>query len=122
MTAQTVIRSRYRQIMRQGTARVIGGKFRGPVAKAGSPLTCREIEVAGLLVEGLTNDEIAVACDISPSTTKFHVINVITKLAARNRTHAACLWLRSTFSASIAPSVPVAGAAELARAPGGAPT
>lgn len=57
-------------------------------------LTSRESEIARLLTEGITNDEIAVSCSIATHTARFHVINIIRKTGARNRTHAACMWLR----------------------------
>ena len=60
-------------------------------AKVGHDLTQREKEVLTLIVQGLSNDEIAERLVISPPTAKHHVRNCISKLGAANRTHAAAL-------------------------------
>jgi NarL family two-component system response regulator LiaR len=59
--------------------------------KLGYDLSAREKEVLALLVEGLTNDEIAERLVISRGTVRHHVSACITKLGASNRTHAAAL-------------------------------
>jgi DNA-binding NarL/FixJ family response regulator len=52
------------------------------------PLTAREIEVLGQLVEGLSNKTIALRLGISDQTVKFHVASICGKLGAVNRTDA----------------------------------
>lgn len=52
------------------------------------PLTPREIEVLGLLAEGLANKTIAARLAISESTVKFHVNAILGKLGAGNRSEA----------------------------------
>lgn len=52
------------------------------------PLTGREMEVLKLLARGLTNREIAHVFDISTSTVKNHVNNLLTKLEVTDRTEA----------------------------------
>ena len=52
------------------------------------PLTPREIEVLGLIAEGLPNKGIARRLDISDQTVKFHVASIYGKLGAANRTDA----------------------------------
>ena len=52
------------------------------------PLTPREIEVVGLLVQGLSNKTIAGRLGISDQTVKFHVAAICGKLGAANRTDA----------------------------------
>jgi DNA-binding NarL/FixJ family response regulator len=52
------------------------------------PLTPREIEVLGQLVEGLSNKTIALRLGISDQTVKFHVASICGKLGAVNRTDA----------------------------------
>ncbi|MCL5736505.1 MAG: response regulator transcription factor [Actinobacteria bacterium] len=51
-------------------------------------LTDRELEVLKLMVDGLTNPEIAKKLFVSRSTVKFHVSNILMKLGASSRTEA----------------------------------
>jgi NarL family two-component system response regulator LiaR len=57
-------------------------------------LTPREREVVGLLVQGLTNTEIAGRLVVSLSTVKTHVSSILTKLGASTRTEAAAIAVR----------------------------
>ena len=57
-------------------------------------LTPREIEVLGMLAEGLGNKAIARRLSISEHTVKFHVSSIFTKLNARSRTEAVTLGAR----------------------------
>jgi DNA-binding NarL/FixJ family response regulator len=52
------------------------------------PLTPRELEVLGLMAEGLSNKTIAARLSISDQTVKFHVASIGGKLNALNRTDA----------------------------------
>ena len=49
------------------------------------PLTRRELAVASLVAEGMTNAEIGSALNISAGTAKTHIANVQRKLGVRNR-------------------------------------
>jgi DNA-binding NarL/FixJ family response regulator len=51
-------------------------------------LTPREMEVLGLLVEGLSNNEIAERLFISRSTVKTHLSNIFSKFGVSNRVEA----------------------------------
>ncbi|MGH3978045.1 MAG: response regulator transcription factor [Pseudonocardiaceae bacterium] len=72
------------------TRRVIGEFATGP-RRRGRPhpqirsLTEREAEVAGLVAEGLSNDEIAERLFLSPATVRTHVSRAMVKLHARDR-------------------------------------
>jgi NarL family two-component system response regulator LiaR len=66
----------------------------------GFDLTEREREVLGLLVEGLNNPQIADRLVVSRSTVKFHVSNILSKLAADSRTEAVALALQHNLVAS----------------------
>ncbi|MFO7741725.1 MAG: response regulator transcription factor [Anaerolineae bacterium] len=65
---------------------------RGP--ELGDDLTAREREVLALLVDGLTNPEIADRLVISSATVKTHVSNILSKLGVATRTEAASLALQ----------------------------
>jgi NarL family two-component system response regulator LiaR len=57
----------------------------------GYNLTPREREVLALLVEGLSNAEIAASMHLSIAAIKYHVSGILSKLGATNRTEAAAL-------------------------------
>jgi DNA-binding CsgD family transcriptional regulator len=57
-------------------------------------LTLRELQVLGLLVEGCSNVEIAVALRLAPRTAVAHLEHIMVKLAATSRTVAAVQALR----------------------------
>lgn len=57
-------------------------------------LTPREIEVLGMLAEGLGNKAIARRLSISEHTVKFHVSSIFQKLSASSRTEAVTLGAR----------------------------
>jgi NarL family two-component system response regulator LiaR len=58
------------------------------------PLTEREQEVLALMVEGMSNAAIAERLVLSLSTVKFHVSNILSKLAVESRTEAVSLALQ----------------------------
>jgi DNA-binding NarL/FixJ family response regulator len=57
-------------------------------------LTTREIEVLRLVASGHANKEISARLFINEETTKSHIKNILAKLGARDRTHAASLGLK----------------------------
>jgi len=57
-------------------------------------LTNRETEILSLIVEGLSNKEIAKRLFLSNSTVQFHVSNILSKLGVSKRTEAAYLALK----------------------------
>jgi DNA-binding NarL/FixJ family response regulator len=57
-------------------------------------LTPREIEVLGMIAEGLGNKEIASKLGISDHTVKFHISSILVKLGASNRAEAVTLGIR----------------------------
>ena len=59
----------------------------------GLDLTEREREVLALMVEGLSNTQIAGKLTVSPSTIKSHVSSILSKMGASNRTEAVALAL-----------------------------
>jgi DNA-binding NarL/FixJ family response regulator len=63
-------------------------------AASTQPLTRREIEVLGMLAEGLANKNIAVRLQISEHTVKTHVASILTKLDAFSRAEAVAIGAR----------------------------
>jgi len=63
-------------------------------ADPAQPLTAREIEVLGMLAEGLGNKAIASRLGISTHTAKFHVASILAKLGAGGRTEAVTIGMR----------------------------
>jgi two-component system, NarL family, nitrate/nitrite response regulator NarL len=62
-----------------------------PVVRSSAPgekLTAREIQVLGLVAEGLPNKLIADRLNISEHTVKFHINASMTRLGAQSRTEA----------------------------------
>ena len=53
------------------------------------PLSEREVEVLRLIALGASNAEIAERLVVATSTVKYHVKNILAKLAVANRTQAA---------------------------------
>jgi len=56
--------------------------------EADKGLTARELEILRLMVDGLSNPEIAKKLFVSRSTVKFHVSNILMKMGASSRTEA----------------------------------
>ena len=63
-------------------------------AKLGADLSQRELEVLALIVDGLSNEEIAGRLVISPATARHHVSACIQKLGAANRAQASALAVK----------------------------
>ena len=66
------------------------GRATGPAARFGlvEPLSKRELEVLGLIAEGLSNKDLAERLFVSPQTAKVHVRNIYSKLDVSSRTQA----------------------------------
>lgn len=61
----------------------------------GADLTEREREVLALMVDGLSNSQMAERLVISLSTVKFHVSSILSKLGASSRTEAVSIALQN---------------------------
>jgi DNA-binding NarL/FixJ family response regulator len=60
----------------------------------GNHLTPRQTETLGLVVQGLTNDQIAHRMHIAPSTVKAQLTDAFRRLGVQNRTEAAIAFVR----------------------------
>jgi DNA-binding NarL/FixJ family response regulator len=76
------------------TARVLEHIGRGDARAQADQLTPRELEVLGLISQGLHNSEIAGRLFVTERTVKFHVSSILAKLGADNRTEAVALAAR----------------------------
>ena len=64
--------------------------------KAGpGPLTSRELEIAALVAEGMTNKEVATRLRVSVRTAENHLLNVMNKLGLDNRAQVAAWYTRT---------------------------
>jgi predicted ATPase/DNA-binding CsgD family transcriptional regulator len=80
-----------------------------PPPRGGLPqLTRRELEIAGLVAEGLTSKQVAHRLVIAPRTVEGHVEHILTKLGFTTRTQIAT-WMASRQSADHAPDGPGGG-------------
>jgi NarL family two-component system response regulator LiaR len=75
----------------EATKVLLHADLQGP--SVGFDLTNREREVLALLVKGETNLEISNHLAISKSTTKYHLVSLLSKLRAKNRVEAVTIAL-----------------------------
>jgi NarL family two-component system response regulator LiaR len=76
----------------EATQALIQSSTRPP--KPGEDLTERERQVLTLMVDGLTNPEIADRLSVSRSTIKTHVSNILSKLEVSSRIEAVTIALQ----------------------------
>lgn len=75
-------------------ARMLVQSFRTPSVVPDAGLTSREAEILELVIEGLSNKEIAQKTSIAPGTVRNHLGNIFKKLHVRCRTEAATKYVR----------------------------
>ncbi|MET0136599.1 MAG: response regulator transcription factor, partial [Kibdelosporangium sp.] len=82
--------------------RLVAALGGGQPRRQGNPdgLTAREVEVLGLISQGLSNGEIAGELFIGEATVKTHINNAFAKIGARNRTEAVRYVYREGLSRS----------------------
>ncbi len=69
-------------------------------------LTARELELLGLVADGLPNKAIAQELSISENTVKYHMKNILSKLDVHNRTEAVAQAIRAGLIAPQSKSLP----------------
>ena len=72
----------------------MAGSRRTPGETQIDPLTPRELEILGMMAEGMRNRAIATRLAISTHTVQFHIAAILDKLNARSRTEAVTIGLR----------------------------
>ncbi len=88
-------------VMSSSTAAKVLAEFAQPDHPGGSPsggserLSRRERDVLSLLVEGMSNDEIAQTLHLSEATVKKHLGSIMAKLHLRNRVQVAVFGVRN---------------------------
>jgi NarL family two-component system response regulator YdfI len=80
--------------LQPGSLEALGQPGRSVDTPLDDPLTPREVEVLGMLAEGLSNKIIAYRLGISEHTVKFHVTSILGKLQAGSRTDAVMQGIR----------------------------
>jgi ATP/maltotriose-dependent transcriptional regulator MalT len=70
----------------------------GPSAQSRTSLSARELEVLGLVAQGLSNHDIGERLFVSPFTVKRHVANILTKLDLPSRAAAASYAVRNRLT------------------------
>ena len=80
--------------MNREIARRVVQSFRAPSVVPDAGLSAREAEILDLLIEGLSNKEIAQKTSISAGTVRNHLGNIFKKLHVRCRTEAATKYFR----------------------------
>jgi DNA-binding NarL/FixJ family response regulator len=73
-------------------------RYHRPV-EPGTPLSPREVQIVGLIADGLNNAQIGARLYLAEDTIKTHVTRVLARMEAVNRAHAVALayqrgWLR----------------------------
>ncbi|WP_028732203.1 response regulator [Rhizobium leguminosarum] len=84
-----------------GGSRYISSSMRAKVIETSlfverTSLTARELEVIGLVAEGLSNKHIGRRLNLQEKTIKHHMTEILSKLGASNRTEAAIRWRQGT--------------------------
>ena len=80
-------------------ARVLLDRSVPPAPASSSVLSERELEVLGLVTEGLANKQIARRLEIAERTVKAHLTNIFTRIGVTDRTQAA-LWAQRNLGGS----------------------
>lgn len=87
---------------RRDRAEALLRRLEGRIGRVDGELTPRELEVASLIAEGLTNGQLAERLYISPKTAAVHVSNILMKLGLGGRAEVAAWAVRQGIDAKSA--------------------
>lgn len=86
------------EVIKRGIPKANGKVQQSELRERFAMLGKRELEVASLVSEGLSNAEIAQHLSIQPDSVKKTVSRVLAKLGARERVNIAVLWYKASMS------------------------
>ena len=102
----SVLRRAVDAFLSKSSERSAGSQARVTRMTAAARLTAREVEVLRLMAEGESNQSVAEGLGITLNTVKKHVRNIVDKLKARSRTHAAIQGAQAGMRAPVVVLIP----------------
>jgi len=84
-----------KELIARGDPRALSGAQREGLRERFGALTPRELDVARLIAEGMSNEEIAERLVLQPASVRRNVSRILTKLHLRDRVQIAVAWYKS---------------------------
>ena len=84
-----------KELIARGVPRVLPGAQREGLREGFGVLTPRELDVARLIAEGMSNEEIAERLVLQPASVRRNVSRILAKLHLRDRVQIAVAWYKS---------------------------
>ena len=85
-----------KELIARGVPRVLPGAQREGLRERFGVLTPRELDVARLIAEGMSNEEIAERLVLQPASVRRNVSRILSKLHLRDRVQIAVAWYKSS--------------------------
>ena len=84
-----------KELIARGVPRALSGAQREGLRERFGALTPRELDVARLIAEGMSNEEIAERLVLQPASVRRNVSRILAKLHLRDRVQIAVAWYKS---------------------------
>ena len=84
-----------KELIARGAPRALSGAQREGLRERFGALTPRELDVARLIAEGMSNEEIAERLVLQPASVRRNVSRILAKLHLRDRVQIAVAWYKS---------------------------
>ena len=84
-----------KELIARGVPRALPGAQREGLRERFGALTPRELDVARLIAEGMSNEEIAERLVLQPASVRRNVSRILAKLHLRDRVQIAVAWYKS---------------------------